>query len=52
MVATHHLFYFFVEAFDKDLFLATLSKSIASTMVTVLFVIIAMLFAKRDSNTL
>ncbi len=52
MVATHHLFYFFVEAFNKDLFLPTLSKSLLSTVASVLFIFIAMLFAKRDSRTI
>lgn len=52
MVATHHLFYFFVEAFDKKLFLSTLTKSLISTVVSVLFILIAMLFAKKDSRTI
>ncbi|WP_291857934.1 rod shape-determining protein MreD [Marinilabilia sp.] len=52
MVVTHHLFYFFVEAFDKELFLSTLSKSLISTVVSVLFILIAMLFAKKDSKKL
>jgi rod shape-determining protein MreD len=50
MVATHHLFYFFVEAFDKELFLTTLSKSLLSTVASVMFIFIAMLFAKRGSR--
>jgi rod shape-determining protein MreD len=50
MVAMHHLFYFFVEAFDKELFLLTLSKSLLSTVVSVIFIFITMLFAKRDSR--
>jgi rod shape-determining protein MreD len=52
MVATHHLFYFFVEAFDKELFLSTLTKSLISIVVSVVFILIAMLFAKKDSRTL
>ena len=52
MAATHHLFYFFVEAFDSSLFIATLTRSLLSTAVSVLFIFIAMLFARKDSKTI
>lgn len=52
MVATHHLFYFFVETFDKELFMPTMLRSLLSTAATVMFIFIAMLFAKKDSRTI
>jgi hypothetical protein len=52
MVLTHHLFLFFVEAFDTSEFLSTLWRSILSSIVSVLFIFIAILFAKRDTKTI
>jgi rod shape-determining protein MreD len=52
MVLTHHLFLFFVEAFDTSEFLSTLWRSILSSIVSVLFIFSAILFAKRDTKTI
>ncbi|PWE01126.1 rod shape-determining protein MreD [Marinilabilia rubra] len=52
MVAIHHLFLFFVEAFSFENFLSTLWKSILSSIVSVVFIFIAMLFSKRKSGTI
>lgn len=52
MVAIHHLFLFFVEAFNFENFLSTLWRSVLSTIASVIFIFIAMLFAKRKSRTI
>lgn len=52
MVVAHHLFLFFVEVFSFENFGATLWKSILSSIVSVLFIFIAMLFAKGDSKSI
>lgn len=45
-ISTHHLFYFFVEAFSFDQFFATLWRVIMSSLFTLLFVMIAQLFGQ------
>ncbi|MFW5753449.1 MAG: rod shape-determining protein MreD [Marinilabiliaceae bacterium] len=50
MVVTHHLFLFFVEAFSFESFFATLWKSILSSIVSIGFIIIAILFAGGKSK--
>lgn len=52
MVAIHHLFLFFVEAFNFENFLSILWRSILSSVVSVIFIFIAMLFAKRKSRAI
>ncbi|MGQ1890118.1 rod shape-determining protein MreD [Thermophagus sp. OGC60D27] len=50
MVATHHLFLFYVESFSREDFFATLWKSILSTIASMIFIFIAMLFASNKSG--
>lgn len=50
MVTTHHLFLFYVEAFNREDFFSILWKSIVSTIASMIFIIIAMLFAKNKSG--
>jgi rod shape-determining protein MreD len=52
MVITHHLFLFLVEAFSFENLWFTLWKIILSSAVSILFIFIAMLFAKGKSRTL
>ncbi len=51
LVAMHHLFLFYVEAFSFARFGATLWKSIVSSLFTLLFIFIVMLFARNDTRT-
>jgi len=51
MVFTHHLFLFIVEAFSFDNLPGTLWKTVISSIVSVLFIFIAMLFAKEKPRT-
>ena len=50
MVLAHHLFLFFVEAFSFSSFFAILWKSILSSLVSLAFIFIAMLFAGGKSR--
>ncbi len=51
LVVLHHLFLFFVEEFSFDRFGAILWKGILSSMFTLLFIFIVMLFARNDTRT-
>ena len=52
MVTAHHLFLFFVEAFSMADFFSILWKSILSALASLIFIFIAMLFARNKSGTL
>lgn len=52
MVTTHHLFLFFVEAFSMADFFLILWKSLLSALASMIFIFIAMLFARNKSGTL
>ncbi|GAO29176.1 rod shape-determining protein MreD [Geofilum rubicundum] len=47
-VLAHHLFLFIVEAFSFENFLATLWKTILSSLVTLVVIMIAQLFSSRE----
>lgn len=51
MVFIHHLFLFIVETFSFDNLPSTLWKIVLSSIVSVLFIFIAMLFAKGKTRT-
>ena len=50
MVITHHLFLFYVESFSREDFFFTLWKSILSTIASMIFIFIAILFASNKSG--
>ncbi len=49
-VTTHHLFLFIVEAFTFENFFVTLWKSILSSLVTIMVIMIAQLFSSREKR--
>ncbi len=49
-VVTHHIFYFFVEAFSFNQFWSTLWKIILSSVFTLLIIMIAQLFGKTKAK--
>ncbi len=49
-VTTHHLFLFIVEAFTFEHFFVTLWKSILSSLVTLMVIMIAQLFSSREKR--